>query len=198
MRYIIFTLFTAILITFFSFGFRSSSSDLEPGKAVTFQPIAATGVVTSPSAELKKPMTGVTGTEAMKFVEYAKTFIGTPYVYGSVNPAVGFDCSGFINHVSQHFGLEVPRSSVEFTNMGKEINQNSAQPGDLILFTGTNPAEKRVGHIGIVIENPDGNLQFIHSSSGKANGVTISELSDYYKTRFVKVIRILPDNSALS
>jgi len=37
-------------------------------------------------------------------------------------------------------------------------------------------------------------LLFIHSSSGKANGVTITPLNDYYKGRFVKVIRIFPQN----
>jgi hypothetical protein len=40
-----------------------------------------------------------------------------------------------------------------------------------------------------VISN-EGELQFIHSSSGKAYGVTVSPLKGYYEGRFVKVIRI--------
>jgi len=46
--------------------------------------------------------------------------------------------------------------------------------------------------MGIVTDNPDGHLSFIHSSSGHKRGVHISELQGYYKTRLVKVIRIFP------
>lgn len=126
------------------------------------------------------------------FVAYAKTLVGTPYVWGSVNPNVGFDCSGFINHVSNHFGIKVPRSSVEFTNVGTSIETNNAKPGDLILFTGSDPAKRVVGHMGIITDNDNGQIEFIHSSSGKAKGVIVSEMSDHYKTRFIKVIRIFP------
>jgi cell wall-associated NlpC family hydrolase len=122
-------------------------------------------------------------------VAFAKTLMGTPYVYGSTNPSVGFDCSGFITHVFNHFNIKVPRSSIDFTNYGKTIPESEAKQGDLILFTGTNPMEKHVGHMGIVI-SADTAIQFIHSSSGKAMGVTVSPLEGYYRTRFVKVIRI--------
>jgi cell wall-associated NlpC family hydrolase len=123
-------------------------------------------------------------------VAFAKTLTGIPYVYGSTDPKVGFDCSGFITHVFNHFNIKVPRSSIDFTNVGREIDTSQALPGDLILFTGTNPMERFVGHMGIVTSNGNGKLEFIHSTSGKAMGVTTTELSNYYRTRFVKVIRI--------
>ncbi len=126
-------------------------------------------------------------------VGFAKTLIGTPYVYASTDPTVGFDCSGFITYVFNHFGISVPRSSIDFTNVGKAVPVEQAKPGDLILFTGTNPEEHSVGHMGIVIDNRD-TLQFIHSSSGKAMGVTITPLNDYYQSRFVRVTRIFPQN----
>lgn len=126
-------------------------------------------------------------------VKFAQTLTGTPYVYGSTDPKVGFDCSGFITHVFNRFGIAVPRSSISFTNVGKEVPVEDAKRGDLILFTGTNPAERFVGHMGIVVSNID-TLQFIHSTSGKAMGVTTTPLSEYYKTRFVKVIRIFQQN----
>jgi cell wall-associated NlpC family hydrolase len=121
---------------------------------------------------------------------YAKTLIGTPYKYASVDPAEGLDCSGFITHVFNHFSINVPRSSVDFTNYGTTVNLADAETGNLILFTGTDTLSRIVGHMGIVTEIVDGELQFIHSTSGKAYSVTISKLNTYYKKRFVKVIRI--------
>ena len=113
-----------------------------------------------------------------------------PYKYASTDPSIGFDCSGFITYVFNHFGIKVPRSSVDFTNVGNEINWHQAKEGDLILFTGTVDSIRIVGHMGIVTENAD-TLKFIHATSGRANGVTISALQGYYEKRFIKVIRIL-------
>jgi cell wall-associated NlpC family hydrolase len=126
-------------------------------------------------------------------VAFAQTLKGVPYRYGSIDPAQGFDCSGFITYVFRHFNIIVPRSSIDFTNVGREVKTTEARPGDLILFTGTDSTIKVVGHMGIVTENADGDLSFIHSTSGKVYGVTTTPLSNYYKTRFVKVIRIFPD-----
>jgi cell wall-associated NlpC family hydrolase len=67
-----------------------------------------------------------------------------------------------------------------------------AGPGDLILFTGTDSTTRVVGHMGIVESNENGRLQFIHSTSVKGKGVVITPFENYYKSRFVKVIRIFP------
>jgi cell wall-associated NlpC family hydrolase len=127
-------------------------------------------------------------------VDFAKTLIGTPYKYASTDPKVGFDCSGFITYVFNHFKIIVPRSSIDFTNVGKEISTDDAKPGDLILFTGTDSTEKFVGHMGLIVSNQNHQLEFIHSTSGKKHGVTITPLSDYYKSRYMKTIRIFPEN----
>jgi cell wall-associated NlpC family hydrolase len=134
------------------------------------------------------------GVAPQQIVQFAETLIGTPYVYASTDPNVGFDCSGFITYVFNHFGIRVPRSSVDFTNAGNEVPSANAKSGDIILFSGTNPAERHVGHMGIVVSNTD-TLRFIHSTSGKAMGVTISPLSSYYLSRFVKVIRVFQENN---
>ena len=125
-------------------------------------------------------------------VAFGKSLVGTPYLYASSDPANGFDCSGFITYVFNHFGIAVPRSSVDFTDMGIEIPTGIAGPGDLILFTGTDSTIRIVGHMGIVESNERGNLLFLHSTSGKAYGVVISPLKGYYEARFVKVIRVFP------
>ncbi len=124
------------------------------------------------------------------FVSYAKTFLGTPYKYGSANPSKGLDCSGFVTVVFNHFNVKVPRVSKDFTNEGITISTREAKPGDIILFTGSDNSTGIVGHMGIVTSNGKV-LEFINSSSGKNIGVIISPLSGYWKTHFVKVIRVL-------
>ena len=138
-----------------------------------------------PSTDVK---TGTVQPEAV--VRFAETLVGVPYVYASTDPKVGFDCSGFITYVFNHFKIAVPRSSVDFTNVGKPVPVSAAKRGDLILFTGTDSTEKFVGHMGLVTTESEDPLQFIHATSGKAKGVTVTPLNDYYKSRFVKVIRI--------
>ena len=133
------------------------------------------------------------GVPPQQLVDFAKTLVGVPYKYASSDPVNGFDCSGFITYVFGHFKIIVPRSSIDFTNVGRTIPVDSAKVGDLILFTGTDSTEKFVGHMGLVVKNHNG-LEFIHSTSGKKYSVTITPLSDYYKSRYVKTIRIFPQN----
>jgi cell wall-associated NlpC family hydrolase len=124
-------------------------------------------------------------------LSFAKSLIGTPYVYASSDPAVGFDCSGFITYVFNHFNIEVPRSSKDFRDEGITIPLAESKPGDLILFTGTDSTERVIGHMGIIVKNNNEGTFFIHSTSGKAHSVVITQLNDYYMGRFVKVVRIL-------
>lgn len=136
--------------------------------------------------------TGLTTREEL--VAFAQTMMGTPYLYASTDPSKGFDCSGFITYVFNHFNIAVPRSSIDFTNVGTEVDTSEALPGDLILFTGTDSTVSYVGHMGIVLSNEEGKLNFIHSSSGKkANGVVITPFERYYRKRFVKIVRVFPD-----
>ena len=146
-----------------------------------------TGTIVLPNAPPIKDIlpgqiaTGNVHPEAV--VAFAESLMGTPYRYASTDPKAGFDCSGFITYVFSHFGIKVPRSSIDFTNVGKEIPFANAKRGDIILFTGTDSTERFVGHMGIVISNQNGDLQFIHSSSGRAHGVTVSPLKGYYMGR---------------
>ncbi|MES3018487.1 MAG: C40 family peptidase [Bacteroidota bacterium] len=128
-------------------------------------------------------------TRPEELVNYAETLVGTPYLYGSIDPNKGFDCSGFISYVFNHFKIAVPRSSVEFTSVEREISLSQAKRGDIILFTGTDSTKRVVGHMGIITSAENGH-EFIHSTSGKAYGVTKTPLNKYYQGRFVKVIRI--------
>jgi len=133
-------------------------------------------------------------TRADELVGFAETLQGIPYKYGSTDPRIGFDCSGFISYVFNHFGISVPRSSREFTHIEKEINLKEAKRGDIILFTGTDSTKRVVGHMGIITSDKGQSHEFIHSTSGKVYSVTKTPLNRYYQGRFVKVIRIFKDN----
>lgn len=123
-------------------------------------------------------------------VAFAKTLLGTTYKYACSSPSEGFDCSGFVFYVYSHFNIKVPRSSGEFSSQGHEVSVTDAQPGDIILFTGTDSTDRTIGHVGIVIENTD-TLKFIHASSGKVYSVVITPFDHYYQSRFIKVVDIL-------
>lgn len=140
---------------------------------------------------LPKGTVSTKGVQPQQVVDYAKTLMGVPYLYGSTDPAKGFDCSGFITHVFNRFNIAVPRSSIDFTAVGTEVSAAEAKGGDLILFTGTDSSERFVGHMGIVVSNSD-TLRFIHSTSGKQYGVTVTPLNKYYQGRYVKTVRVFP------
>ena len=82
---------------------------------------------------------------------------------------------------------------MDYEKKGQIIKIDSARKGDVIVFTGTKPKNRRPGHVGIVISEPGEELKFIHSSSGKkANGIIITSFatSPYYQSRFIKIVRI--------
>jgi len=126
-------------------------------------------------------------------LNYCNQFIGTKYKYASINPKVGFDCSGFVFYIFNHFHIKVPRSSIDYLNTGKTIHPDSFKVGDVIVFTGTNSKNRTPGHVGIVISKAGEELTFIHSSSNKKHsGIKISTYKDspYYEKRFLKIVRI--------
>jgi cell wall-associated NlpC family hydrolase len=166
---------------------QEESTEIVQAKVNLLQPTDAT--VTTKSTT-KTSVINTNGTKPDQLLAFAQTLIGVPYRYGSSDPVNGFDCSGFITYVFNHFNITVPRSSIEFTNYEKQVNLNEAKTGDLILFTGTDSTIREVGHMGIITSVNNGQIEFIHSSSGKANGVTITPLNTYYMGRFVKVIRV--------
>ena len=131
---------------------------------------------------------------ADSILTFSKSYLGTNYCYGSCNPKKGFDCSGFVHHVFNHFNIKAPRSSRDYKNIGKTIHPDSFKVGDIIVFTGTNAKNRTPGHVGIITSNADKELQFIHSSSNKKHsGIKLSTYleSPYYEKRFLKIVRIV-------
>jgi cell wall-associated NlpC family hydrolase len=78
-------------------------------------------------------------------VNYALTFLGVPYLWGGTTPQ-GFDCSGFVQYVYAHFGVNIPRVSEDQQNHGTPVLlRENLKPGDLIFFG------KPAHHVGMYI-----------------------------------------------
>ena len=141
------------------------------------------------SAEYAKPVhyadyegTPATSTLREELVEFAKTYLGTPYVYGGVSYR-GIDCSGFTMQVFRHFGISLNHAVSGQYRRSQIISKAELEPGDLVFFgAGGDP----LTHVGIYV----GNGGVIHASS--TNGVIISDLSStYYRQHYTYSGRIL-------
>ncbi len=113
--------------------------------------------------------------------QYAKEFIGNPYVWGGTSLTKGADCSGFVMSIFKKYGVKLPRNSRAQANCGTVIKVSEAKPGDLIFYA----KGKTINHVAIYI----GNGQVVHASSPKT-GIRISNVS--YRSPF-KAVRILQD-----
>lgn len=123
-----------------------------------------------------------------EIIAYAKKYLGTRYCYAGSSPESGFDCSGFVNFVFENFGVELPRSSSGFTNIGKPLQPEQFRVGDILVFYGYRDRDS-VGHVGIICEANGMQSKFIHSSSGSEMAVIISDLGSHmYTQRFYKCI----------
>lgn len=127
----------------------------------------------------------------LELVEFAKSFLGTTYLYASLDPTRGFDCSGFVYYVFNHFKIPLPRSSREYAFLRPAKEPEDFKEGDIIIFYGFRDT-KQIGHVGIICEANGMKSKFIHSSSGKVRGVTISQLDlVQYTRRFYKCIDVI-------
>lgn len=113
-------------------------------------------------------------------VQFAKQFVGNPYVWGGTSLTKGADCSGYVLSVFKNFGISLPRTSGSQAGAGTKISMAEAMPGDLIFYA----KGGRINHVAIYI----GGGQVVHASSPKT-GIKISKYN--YRTPH-KVVRVLP------
>ena len=125
-------------------------------------------------------------TLGQEIVEYAKQYLGCPYVYGGSGSS-SFDCSGFTMYVYKNFGYSLSHSARAQSKMGTFVEKENLQPGDLVFFLDYETMDD-IGHCGIYIG--DGN--FIHASSGTGYCVKISTLlSGSYDKRYATARRLI-------
>lgn len=109
-------------------------------------------------------------TKGQAVIEYAKQFLGNPYVYGGTSLTRGTDCSGFVRGVYAHFGISMPRTSYYMRRAGYEVSYSEIMPGDVICYP---------GHVGI------------YAGDGKIiNAIDESRGIGFSNARYAKIITI--------
>ncbi len=130
--------------------------------------------------EVAAPVVNSNGQQAANI---AGQFVGRPYVWGSSNPQVGFDCSGLMVHSYKQLGINLPHSSKAQYNSGYAVDKSNLQPGDLVFFN----FRGSIDHVGMITSS-DGT--FIHAST-PATGVRYDNIfNGSYNRTFVGARRI--------
>lgn len=112
--------------------------------------------------------------QVAELIKQARTWIGTPYVYGGHTRKKGTDCSGMIMELFlKVYKLKLPRSSAMQREFSRPVKFKNMEPGDLVFFS-TGKNRSRVNHVGLYI----GNNRMIHASASR--GVMESGLDEKY------------------
>ncbi len=114
-------------------------------------------------------------------VEYAKQFLGNPYVWGGTSLTKGTDCSGFVMSVYKHFGITISRTSRAQAGDGTKITADQLQPGDLIFYADSSGT---INHVAMYI----GGGQVIHASNERT-GIKISQYKYRTPVKYVSILR---------
>lgn len=120
----------------------------------------------------------VGSSKGARVVNYAKKFLGNPYVWGGTSLTSGCDCSGFVQQVYRNFGYNLPRGSWQQATCGKPIQFSELKQGDLIFYKRGN----RIGHVTMYI----GNGKCIQARGAKY-GIVITNY-DYSKPAWARRI----------
>lgn len=93
------------------------------------------------------PLPGSSAASEEAVAAATSKYVGLPYVWGGNDPAVGLDCSSFVQHVYRDVGIELPRVTWDQMKEGSAVaSLAEARPGDL-LFT------RDGGHVSIYLGN---------------------------------------------
>lgn len=86
-------------------------------------------------------------------IDYAKRFVGTPYIWGGNNPLEGFDCSGFVQEILACVGMD-PKGDQTSGMLYRHFREQGAvktepHPGALAFYGENN----RIIHIAYCIDS---------------------------------------------
>lgn len=122
--------------------------------------------------------TSTASASASAITSYALTFLGVPYVWGGTTPS-GFDCSGLVQYVYSHFGINLGRTTYTQQYAGTKISVASAQAGDLYFWGSYGSAY----HVAIAL----GGGQYVMAPAPGQN-VMVGSVSSYTPSFAVRVL----------
>src|SRR4029077_19603684 len=119
-----------------------------------------------------------------KLAKMARTFLGLPYRWGGMSERQGADCSGLVKIIFAKLHVELPRTSREQIQSGKDVPMEKLEAGDLVFFSSDGGTPD---HVGVYM----GNHQFLHAEK-RAGRVIITDLSQpWYAKRFLRARRVV-------
>lgn len=115
----------------------------------------------------------VSGSSARQtIVNAAYSQLGVPYIYGTSNPGVSFDCSGLTSWCYAQAGISIPHSSAG--QAGYISSTGNLQPGDLVIWLG-GVASGSGNHVALYV----GNDTIIHANGSYVTTDSLSGRSAY-------------------
>lgn len=123
-------------------------------------------------------------TDGVSIGDYAKNYIGLPYVWGGTSLTSGADCSGFVQSVFKHFGVDLPRVTYDQIGEGKAVGMKGLRPGDLVFFDTS--SKEGPDHVGIYL----GDGKMIHTPRPGKSVEIVDMTKGYYMDRFMGGRRI--------
>ncbi len=118
--------------------------------------------------------------KCQRITSLAKTKLGRKYVWGASGNKDTYDCSSFVKYVYKKNGIDLPRTSIMQSKVGKYVKRDELQKGDLIFFDTSKKRKGYVNHVGIYL----GDNKFIHASSAKKKVVITSLDKNFYSNRY--------------
>ncbi|WP_395801187.1 C40 family peptidase [Arthrobacter sp. FW306-04-A] len=117
-------------------GISQLASSLGLGSTAGLGGVAGPGALSGVGSSIATG-TGAVGVTGDAVVAAAKKYVGVPYVWGGTNPAVGMDCSGFVQRVFKDLGVDLPRVVSDQMQKGTPVaSLAQAKPGDLLVSFG--------------------------------------------------------------
>ncbi len=120
--------------------------------------------------------------ERQLLVKVALGFIGAPYRSGG-DSLRGLDSPAFVQKIYEIFDVQLPRSALEQSRVGKRVDRVDLQQGDVVFFHGRQTG----GIVGIYI----GDNKFVHAAADGNREVRVSHLNEAHAERqFIKAVRL--------
>lgn len=151
----------------------ATAGTVSVAKVTAKKAVKPTGTTDAKTASSSDSVDLPDGSKAEQVISIAKSFVGTPYVWGGKTTS-GWDCSGFTSYVYRQVGVSLASSSSAQRSQGHVVSRSEAKPGDLMWHP---------GHVGIYA----GNGKMI-DARGKKYGTVYTSASWMSDAIYIRVL----------